>query len=240
MSTGTLIQIDTRREEWLEQRKLEAISLIPLRRTIAEVATELGLHESVVYRLAHKHGLKPMPHSGMKNTYEERGDSIAIAINSPKYGYLEALIDAADLGRVSSVTDSYWRAAFDKRIGKFYVATTTRGSHASRKLILLHRLIMNAPDGLEVDHIGHDALDNRRSNLRLADSSLNQLNRRAPSSRNSTGFLGVDFNKQTGKFRAIIRVKNKAHCLGYFLTAEQANAALCAYRVERGLPCQPA
>src|SRR5690606_31340831 len=40
----------------------------------------------------------------------------------------------------------------------------------------LHRFIMNAPDHLEVDHIWHDELDNRKSELRLATPSQNSGN----------------------------------------------------------------
>lgn len=41
----------------------------------------------------------------------------------------------------------------------------------------LHRVIMNPPSGLMVDHINGDTLDNRRINLRLATNSQNQANR---------------------------------------------------------------
>jgi hypothetical protein len=43
-------------------------------------------------------------------------------------------------------------------------------------LMRMHRLIINAPKGMEVDHINRDTLDNRRSNLRLATRLQNRLN----------------------------------------------------------------
>lgn len=42
--------------------------------------------------------------------------------------------------------------------------------------VLVHRVIMNAPDGVLVDHINGITGDNRVSNLRLANSSQNLMN----------------------------------------------------------------
>jgi hypothetical protein len=55
--------------------------------------------------------------------------------------------------------------------------------------VLMHRIIMNAPDGLLVDHINGDSLDNRRANLRLANHSTNAMNMRKH--RGSSRYKGV-------------------------------------------------
>jgi hypothetical protein len=85
------------------------------------------------------------------------------------------------------------------------------------------RLILDAPDGMQVDHKNGDPLDNRRENLRLATQADNQHNR-AKFKTNKSGYKGVDFHCK--KWRAQIKVDNVKIYLGTFETAEEA---ACAY-----------
>lgn len=57
---------------------------------------------------------------------------------------------------------------------------------------LLHRIIMGCSknDGLQVDHISGDILDNRKANLRVVTGSVNKRNLHTYS-RNNTGTIGV-------------------------------------------------
>jgi len=49
----------------------------------------------------------------------------------------------------------------------------------SRKHILMHRVLLNAPPGRLVDHRDHNGLNNRKANLRLCTHQENIYNQRA-------------------------------------------------------------
>lgn len=93
--------------------------------------------------------------------------------------------------------------------------------------VRLHRLLMGEPEGFEVDHQDCDGLNNRRKNLRVATKSQNMQNQRLRSTSKS-GFKGVCFRKDIGKWMARIKVNGKQHHLGCFTTAEDAHAAYVA------------
>lgn len=76
---------------------------------------------------------------------------------------------------------------------------------------------------VEVDHKNGIKSDNRWNNLRETTHAVNMQNLRAPSKRNTTGFLGVSRWKE--KFKADIRVNGRTKYLGLFETPELAHAA---------------
>ncbi len=84
--------------------------------------------------------------------------------------------------------------------------------------IRMHRVIMNPPEGKYIDHINHDGLDNRRSNLRIVTTRENIMNMERG---NSTGYLGV--KRHYDKFGAQIRINGKRIWLGRYDTAEEAH-----------------
>lgn len=83
------------------------------------------------------------------------------------------------------------------------------------KYVLMHRWIMGAKDGEQLDHINHDKTDNQRENLRFCTSSQNHANRGAAIC-NTSGYKGVAWKKDKKKFRARIEVNYKNIHLGYF------------------------
>lgn len=78
----------------------------------------------------------------------------------------------------------------------------------------MHRMVMNAGNGQEVDHINRDKLDNRRSNLRLVTHHENCLNR--------TRGVGVSFRPDRKRWRARIKFEGKEIHLGHFVTRLEA------------------
>ena len=83
-------------------------------------------------------------------------------------------------------------------------------------------------NGLVVDYINHDTLDNRRCNLRLATKSQDQMNtiglkkrvnkRQTPTS----SFKGVSWSTRYGLWKASIHVDNKEIYLGRYVDEREA------------------
>jgi hypothetical protein len=99
--------------------------------------------------------------------------------------------------------------------GNFYAIRGQRIGSDDLKIVRLHRLIMDAPDGILVDHINGNGLDNRRANLRLATHSQNQWNKRKMQNTTSR-FVGVSFRENRRKWAAYIGVAGKRIWLGNF------------------------
>lgn len=103
------------------------------------------------------------------------------------------------------------------------------------KGILLHRAILQVDKTLDVDHINGNTLDCRRQNLRAVSAADNLRNRKI-NRNNTSGFVGVSYDKTNDKWMARLAQKR----LGTYKTAEEANAArLEAEAREWGIhPCR--
>ena len=73
----------------------------------------------------------------------------------------------------------------------------------------------------DIDHINHDKLDNRISNLRVVTNSENHRNVKI-SSLNTSGYTGVSFCKNKGKWTVRISDGVKYLNLGYFTDKSDA------------------
>lgn len=88
----------------------------------------------------------------------------------------------------------------------------------------LHRFIINAQDGTEVDHRDRNTLNNLNENLRLSNHHLNGMNIEM-FSHNTSGFKGVYWDKSRNKWMASIKVNQKNIYLGRFDNFEDAKEA---------------
>jgi hypothetical protein len=95
----------------------------------------------------------------------------------------------------------------------------------NRKSIYMHNQIMLPPPGKVVDHENHNGLDNGRYNLRLASKSQNCYNRKKRSSKCTSRYKGVWFNKTIGKWMSAIKVDGRCIHLGYFDNEKDAAKA---------------
>lgn len=103
-----------------------------------------------------------------------------------------------------------------------YVMGPTVKGVVKKKHIRLSRYLINAPQESEVDHINGDVLDNRKSNLRLANRSQNTRNVSVHKD-NKLGKKGI--HKVGSKYRALIYVNKSSLHLGYFSNIESATNA---------------
>jgi hypothetical protein len=99
-----------------------------------------------------------------------------------------------------------------------------------KRMVLMHRLIMNAPADLYVDHRDGDGLNNRRTNLRLCTNSQNQMNRHVV--RSASGRKGVTWNKSVQKWQASIKKDRRSYYLGCFSSLDEAEAAYLSAAAE--------
>ena len=103
-----------------------------------------------------------------------------------------------------------WKWCAAKNRNTYYAYRADNG-----KNIYMHRLILNAPAGIEVDHRHGNGLDNRRSEIRLCTHAENQHNYRKQSEATSQ-YKGITWNKHMKKWRVQIRSDGKHIDLGHF------------------------
>lgn len=116
-----------------------------------------------------------------------------------------------------------------------HTGTATRNKHVGtignwrdgrRKdiCIFMHREIMNAPLGMDVDHINGDRLDNRKSNLRVCTHAENRRNTKTPTT-NKSGYKGVSWCIRDNKWIAFITLNGKSKNLGRYIDIMDAARA---------------
>ena len=169
-----------------------------------------------------------------------------------------ALVDDEDYEKVMEVLSRNYRkdGTLRKNQPKWYA----KAPNAQRPDLIygmdgnhhksIHRVVMDAPKGMDVDHINGDTLDNRRENLRICTRAQNSQNKRLRVDSKS-GYKGVYevreskkryTSKKTGETKVHVgkpkkpwqayisdpgtAFPDKRHIrLGYYATAEEAARA---------------
>lgn len=105
-----------------------------------------------------------------------------------------------------------------------YAARGVTVSRGKRVIVYLHREIMNAKPGEQIDHINQNKLDNRRCNLRICTHQQNQRNRPSYGG-SSSKYKGVSWSKQHRKWIAKIKADEGSLTLGLFANEIEAAKA---------------
>ena len=121
-----------------------------------------------------------------------------------------ALVDDADYEELAKYK---WQA---KKRGHSYYAVRSGWDSGKVIEISMHRAILRAPKGQHFDHINHNALDNRRANLRACTHTQNMGN--MVSKTGVSCYKGVSWNKKAKRWVVQIQYMGHKIHLGYFLS----------------------
>lgn len=91
----------------------------------------------------------------------------------------------------------------------------------NKTIQLMHRIIMKAKKGEQVDHIDGNRLNNQRDNLRLVNNSQNSMNRSLQGN-NTSGYKGVSWSKEKRKWHSYITKNGKRTHIGYYACKHEA------------------
>jgi len=122
-----------------------------------------------------------------------------------------AIVDPQDYKRLSRYK---WRLCRTKGKSVLYAERSVRLPGGKYSRLLMHRQLIEVPDGYVIDHINGCGLDNRRANLRLATVAQNAWNSKKRNPR--SGYKGVWFASEKGMWRAAIVCHGRRMHLGYF------------------------
>jgi len=147
--------------------------------------------------------------------------------------YLHELFKYDD-GLIWTKVTKYNPHLLDTFAGNLHAASGYYRVRIDGMLYRLHRIVWvyhngDIPSGKFVDHIDGDKSNNRIENLRLANYSQNQHNRKLCST-NTSGVKGVYWDKKKKKWRGRLEAMGKKIHVGYFDTLEEAEAAMTIAR----------
>ena len=148
-----------------------------------------------------KENLRPYG-SCMINEYEIMGDGTTRIKLSQEDGKEDSytLIDTEDLPKVMALGYTWFRFQASEQS---YPYAMNNGL-SKKETRYLHRIIMNCPPGHEVDHINHNTLDNRKSNLNIATISQNQQNRKGSRKGSKSGVRGVSWDNRNQDWIVVV------------------------------------
>lgn len=146
-----------------------------------------------------------------ENIYRITGNTVYIDCFGIK-GQLTGtiLIDKEDLEKVSAYK---WHIEHSRK--NLNYAQTSLPGHTLR----LHRLIMQSD--LQIDHINHNGLDNRKCNLRICTNAENNRNKNTNLNPKS-GYTGIRYNEKCNSYYVRIMVNKKEISLGHYHSLEEA------------------
>jgi hypothetical protein len=155
------------------------------------------------------------------NNYIIEGDIVKMELKRRNGESMWTIFDLDDLERVINFPYT-WYARKSTSNNKWYVMATVYKEHTT---IQLQMFIMNLDGGHELvaDHINHNQLDNRKSNLRAISNGENLQNRKGRNKNNQSGYRNVAYIKNAKyPYRVQLMVGGKNTVLGNFDDVHEA------------------
>lgn len=123
-----------------------------------------------------------------------------------------------DLEYFDLVSKYQWHVENSRKTIQY--AQTNIGTRLSPKSLRMHKLLI--PNSQQIDHINHNGLDNRKSNLRECTNRENNCNKNFSSRLPKSGYTGIRYNKKVGSYYVRIMVNKKEISLGHYNNLEDA------------------
>ena len=163
------------------------------------------------------------------NRYLIKGNAVHIELRRRNQESLWAIIDIDDLKKVVEF-DYTWHAEWKKDINGYYASATKHlgiidGKQKS-KSVYLHKFILNDESRIDIDHINHNTLDNRKENLRMSKVFENSRCRKGKNINNQTGYRNVSYIKRDREhpYWVQLSVEGKGRVFGKFSDVDEAGA----------------
>lgn len=158
---------------------------------------------------------------GYYSCFKGKENSLLKVLNtkSGMYKSLNILVDDEDYVELSQYK---WHVC-KYGTSLFYAYRHLNLGNGKRTPILMHRQLLNVPEGMYCDHINGNGLDNRRINLRAVTNRQNMQN--IHNLKKTSKYPGVCWEKQSKKWSSSIRVNGKCKRLGRFVNEEDAYRA---------------
>jgi len=124
-----------------------------------------------------------------------------------------ALVDDEDVEKVLQFS---WHAHKRKSSGCWYAMSDFPGRTKARRYTPLHRFVMNALPGEEIDHRNGDGLDCQKQNLRRVTQQQNKQGFTRKCEGCTSPFRGVSWDKARGLWAVRLKADGKQLFLGRF------------------------
>jgi hypothetical protein len=153
----------------------------------------------------------------IKNRVEIVGSTAFIFLKRRRAPALKAAIDLADLSLVQSIGGS-WVPKWNETAQEWYARHNGFVRDGKRSgSCYMHRFILGITDpNIQVDHVDHRGLNNRRLNLRRANYSNNQFNREGSQPNCKSGHRNVYWNARENQWMVWVVCNGKRFYAGYF------------------------